>query len=321
MAGHSEIEALGALIDRAGQLHSPPEVAHSLLKLTRDDDFDVQEVVECIERDPALAAKMLQVVNSSRYGLRSQVANLRQAVAYLGQRTVRLIAMTFSIVDTFTRGSAKQLYNEYWRRALTIACAAARVSDRVESLDRHDAYTAGLLADLGSLVFAQVEREDYVNLFRDTHRAKLVDAERDKYGFDHAAVGAHLLERWEFPSDTVEGIRRHHDESVICDLGIATRAGALLADAIWETDAAFVEPCRHWLATHYDIDIDGFTDLALACKEEVTLEAELYGVNLGAPIDCDQIIEEARRQYLQSSLSAAMDLDSIESVMDSGAPF
>ena len=303
-----------ALIDRADQLHSPPEVAQSLLNLTRHDDFSVREIVECIQRDPAMSAKMLQVVNSARYGLRTAVTNLNQAVALLGQRTVRLLGMTFSIVDTFAAGPAKSMYNEYWRDALTMASAASRIGDD-GTLHRNDVYTAALLANLGSLVMAQAEGEDYIALYRTHPGAQLCDAERMAYGFDHATVGAKLLEKWKFPQDTLEAIQRHHDNSASEPIELAIRGGALLTEAIWQKDPTVANSCRAWLEVHFGIGIDGFMDLVIECRDEVLLELEVFGVNIDQSFDCNELLEQARRQYMDSSLSTAMDLDSLESVM------
>jgi HD-like signal output (HDOD) protein len=314
MSGQGTQLIVDTLLDRADQLHSPPEVAQSLLNLTRNDDFGVREIVECIQRDPAMSAKMLQVVNSARYGLRNPVTNLNQAVALLGQRTVRLLAMTFSIVDSFAAGPAKSMCDEYWRDALTMACAASRIGDD-GTLDRNDVYTAGLLANLGSLIMAQAEGEDYLTLYRAHPGAQLCEAERQAYGFGHATVGARLLEKWKFPQDTLEAIRRHHDNSANEPIELAIRGGALLAEAIWQKDPAVVNSCRAWLEVHFGIDIDGFTDLAIECRDEVLLEFEVFGVNIDQSFDCRELLEQARRQYLDSSLNTAMDLDSLESVM------
>lgn len=313
-----KIAGVDALIDRATQLHSPPEVARSLLNLTRENDFDVREIVDCIRRDPAMSARMLQVVNSARHGLRTPVTNLNHAIPLLGQRTVRLIAMTFSIFDTFTSGPAKTLYNDFWRSALTMACGASRVAAEAGSepqLDRHDVYTAALLADVGSLVMAQTAGDTYLELYQQHRGADLSRVEADRFGFDHTVVGARMLARWEFPSVTLEAIRRHHDDAVTDPLAVATRTGALLSDALWLKGPDHVNACRCWLAAHYGIGVDGFTDLALEIRDEVSLEMEIYGVNAGPDLDCRAILEEARRQYLNSSLSAAMDLDSFESVI------
>lgn len=306
------------LIDRAEQLHSPPEVARSLLNLTRDDDFDMRQIVDCVQRDPAMSAKLLQIVNSSRYGLRTSVTNLHQAVSLLGQRTVRLIAMTFSIVETFTNGPAKALYHEFWRSALATATGASRIGDRLGGVDRNDVYTAGLLADVGSLVMAQADGDRYLELYRQHRGDPLVSAERSRYGFDHPQVAARLLRRWEFPAATREAIRQHHDPQVTEPIALATRGGVLLDGALWQKNPAAVQTCRDWLREHCAIDIDDFTELAIACRDEVLLEMETYGVHSDRPIDCRAIIDEARRQYIDSSLNAAMDLDSFESLVQNG---
>lgn len=315
MSEQSVTSPLDAMIELATQLHSPPEVAQSLLNLTRDEDFDVREIVDCIQRDPAMAVKVLQVVNSSRYGLRTAVTNLHQAVALLGQRTVRLIAMTFSIVETFTSGPAKALYNDFWRGALTMASGASRIARHTSGLDRNDVYTAGLLADVGSLVIAQADGERYLALYRERRGEALATAERNVYGFDHAAVASRLLEQWEFPVPTLEAIRDHHCDDNPALLATATRGAALLHDALWLSDGSGVPACRRWLERHFSIDIDAFTDLALQCRDEVLLEMEVYGVNQAEPIDSQALLEQARRQYIDSSLSAAMDLDSFESAI------
>ena len=84
----------------------------------------------------------------------------------LGQRTLRTVALTFSLVDSFTRGAGGRIYNAYWGRALTMASVASRISLGRREIDQDNAYSAGLLADLGMLVFAQFENERYTALIR-----------------------------------------------------------------------------------------------------------------------------------------------------------
>ena len=307
--------AVENVIDKAQQLHSPPEVAQTLLKLTRDDQFDMRDVVDCIQRDPAMSAKMLQVVNSSRYGLRVPVTNLHQAVALLGHRSVRLIAMTFSIVEAFTSGPAKAIYNDFWRSALATAIGASRLSERLSDVDRHDVYTAGLLVDVGSLVLAQAEGDAYLTLYREHRGDALPDAERQRYGFDHALVAARLLERWEFPEGTLEAIRSHHDAVITDSAALVTRGGVLLDGALWQKNPQAVQMCRSWLREQFELGTDEFTDLALRCREEVMAEMEIYGVHSEQPIDCQALIAQARQQYIDASLNTAIDLDSFESLM------
>jgi HD-like signal output (HDOD) protein len=315
----SNSQRISALIAKAEQLHSAPEVARTLLNLTRDVDFDIAEVVECLERDPASVARLLRLVNSSRYGLGHRVSNPRQAVAFLGQRTVRLIAMTFGLIEGFTRGPARHLYVDFWKSALSTATVADRLTRETPGIDSQDAYTAGLLANLGTLVLAQAESDWYLEKYPTMKSGfELAAAEREAFGFDHAAVAATLLKQWEFPAVVVQAIAHHHapDSEIDHPLTAAVKAGDLVGDVLWIQGTPSTSIARGWLQDRFGLDIDGFTQLALSCKDEITLEAEIYGVELGQPIDCEALLQQAQSQCFDASLAAAIEGDSVEAVMN-----
>ena len=107
------LEKMDRLMTRTGRLHSSASVTQKILSLMRNPDFDMTEVVACLERDPALAAKILRVVNSTHYGLAHRVSCLRHAATILGQRSLRMFAVTFALVDTFISGPLESLYVDY----------------------------------------------------------------------------------------------------------------------------------------------------------------------------------------------------------------
>ncbi len=309
---------MDALIKRASQLHSAPAVARSVLNLTREEDFDVGQLVDCIEADPALTARLLATVNSARYSLAFKVTNLRQTITLLGQRSLRLIAMTFSIVDVFTRGAPKRFYDDFWLRALTTAWVAGRLCRDRDDADPSDAYTAGLLADLGILVLAQFERDRYLPLYMHyDHGTDLVAAERDEFGFDHAGLSAAILEQWEFPQSLASAVALHHDGQQFVDttVGKATRAGNLMANVIWTADSSVVHSARNLLRRDFSMDVDQMIDLALVAKDAVEQEAEVYGIKSLETPDCESLLEEARRRYHEAAIESALELDSICSVL------
>jgi len=315
---HSDLQRL---IEEADRLHSAPGVAQSLLQLTKNPDFDVREVVACLERDPALSARLLRVLNSARYGLRRQVGDLRQAVLLLGPRTLRLISMTFSLVDVFSKGLAKSLYAEYWRQAITMATVAKRLAESKDVADAEYSYTAGLLADLGVLIFAQIHPETYVPLFDSAATGvELAAAERDTFGFDHAELGGCLLDAWGFPSEVGGAVRCHHGDSAQDDLGILLQAGDLLADVLWKPQTASMNAAREHLKIEFGIGTDAFIELAQFCSEEVRMEAEIFGIHLDNLPDVKKLVAQAQAQYLEISLEAALDLDSLETVMEGPTP-
>jgi HD-like signal output (HDOD) protein len=309
---------MDALLGRVEQLHSAPHVAQRLLQLTSDGQFDVREVVQCLETDPGLAAKILRVVNSSHYGRSRRVTSLPQAVAYMGQRALRLVAMTFNLVETLTDGATGQLYYDYWRRALTTAVVASRLAQLKPQLDRDVVYSAGLLADLGVLALVQTRGEMYTSFYRQhPHGPELVAAERREFGFGHPALGASLLRRWGFPLALIEAAAHHHDERPDpVPLDAAVRAGGLMADVLWTPRSPHLATVRLLLLEHFNLGLDGFIGLARDCKNDVLLNAELFNVRLTGKIDCEALLAQARQQHLEVSLEVAMELDSLIAVYD-----
>ncbi len=303
------------LIAKVGALHSCPDVARSLLNLTKTADYDVQAVVDCLERDPAMCAKILRLVNSARFGLRRKVTNLRQAVTFVGQKTLRLVAMTCSLVDTLTQGAPRELYDDYWKRSITSATVAFKLAGINKKCDPHDAYTAGLLADLGILLFAHAASKDYCSIY---HLAKkngtcLVSAEREHFSFDHAMLGWKLLADWGFPETILDAVLRHHDRTCSdSPLACAARGGDLMTDVIWTLPSGRVADAMSWLDHNFGVDIDQFTDLALNIRDEIQTEAEVFGVSIAATQDVGALRQNLTEQFETVAMETGQDLDELK---------
>lgn len=311
-------EKTDRLLSRLGELHTSPQVAKRVLALTADVDFDIRKVVECIETDPALAAKILRIVHSPRYGIRQNVTSLRHAVTILGQRSLRLTTMTFSLVLGLTRGAAGRAYRAYWRDALSVAVFAERLAGAVAAAPADEAYAGGLLADVGVLALLQAEEAAYaVVRAREWRGGRLVQAERLAFGFDHAILGARLLERWEFGDDIVAAVGRHHDEetSTLPELGSIVNAAARLVDSLRSASDADFQVVRAQLGARFGLNTDDLIDLVLGSREEIARQAEIFGVELDEPVDCEALLDRARRLHQDAALETALDLDSISSVV------
>lgn len=313
--------AIDGLLDRMDQLHSAPQVAQKILRLTKDSDFEVGTVARCIESDPALAAKILRVTNSSRYGLRHQVTSIRQAVGYIGQRSLRLIALTFGLVESLTRGARGQQFNQFWQRSLTMATVAAELAKTTSEISADDAYSAGLLADMGELIFVQTEPERFAQISAGvTHGPELIEAERAEFGFAHPELGARLLQRWELPRELISAVALHHvTDEQLEPLEVAIQAGDLMAEALWTPQSPQLATSKALLVEHFGLDLDGYIDLAVNCQREISENADLFGVSLEGEIDCQALLEEARRVHNEVSLEAALDLDSLTATFEDHA--
>ena len=312
------LQAMDVLIDQIEELHSSPTVALKVLNLLKDPDFQMPELEKCIEADPALAAAILRLVNSSRFGLSRTISSLSQAVALLGARSIRLAVLSFGLVDRLTRGTPAEVCQDYWRRALTMAATASRLCIGNRTAPPDEAYTAGLLADSGVLLFAQVQSDQYVSLHTEhDHGPELIAAERKHSGFDHAALGARLLARWSLPEQLAQAVRSHHtgssDGSALCQ---AVRAGDMLADVLWVPGTPRLAEAQQFLAAQFDLDLDGFISLAVECKNDIQSSADLFRVTLPGAIDCKDLLKRALDQYRSEAMDATLDLDSLMAVVE-----
>jgi len=184
------------------RLPSLPAVVLELLASLNDDSLSLDSLARKISLDQALSASVLRVANSSFYGRPGQVMSARDGIAMLGLRTVRQLVLTASLiksVDGPMQGSFD--LTTYWRHAIgTALCARALAAHLGENPEQ--AYTAGLLHDIGRLVLATrfAERYAQVTAWRAANDGYLLAAEQEVLGFDHAVVGEALVRHWRLPA-------------------------------------------------------------------------------------------------------------------------
>ena len=229
-----------------------------LLALTSSGDYDMREVVRCVECDPALTAKLLRVVNGARYGLRHRVTGVRRAAAYVGRRSLRLLAVTFSLADRFS--PEKPLHAAVWRRAVVSAAAAAELTKGgAGGPPADEAYTAALLSDLGVMLLGGYDPATYPDVHdRLPHGPSLLIEERQRFGVDHAELGGRFLTRWGLPAELANAAAGHHvpahapgeDGSSPAPLDVAVRVADRLAEAVLQPNGENVraadELVREW---------------------------------------------------------------------------
>ena len=108
-----------------------------MLRLSRDPEASLDDMAQVLSRDPALCTKMLRTANSARFSLGHEVTTLQQATMVLGMKSVRLMALSFSLASSLPKsGSGSFDYDGYWRRSLVSAVAAQSLALQVGSLPR-----------------------------------------------------------------------------------------------------------------------------------------------------------------------------------------
>jgi HD-like signal output (HDOD) protein len=199
---------LDQIASRAQSLYSRPTVAMEVVRLAEQPHFDAEALKRCVEQDPALACKILRVVNSSMYGLHRPVTDLNQAIGHLGIKPLKLLVLGFNLPDALFAEVASRELQWYWTNTLTRAVAARHLSEQLWHQPGDEAFTAGLLQDIGILVLIRELGAPYVRFLAGTIEEKcpLAALEHDTLGFDHTQLSAALLSRWQLPQRLVEAI-------------------------------------------------------------------------------------------------------------------
>ena len=217
-------------VNRIGDLPSVPAIAATVIALVEDPNASAEDLRAVIERDPALAARILKVANSSLFGFSRRIETLRHAIALLGFRTVKNLVLGASMKEVFKRfGLTERLL---WEHATRAGAVAARLSEHPGvDVDREEAFTVGLLHDLGKIALNNAAPEEYSRVVARVYNdgVGFVVAEREIFGFDHAELGALVAEKWRLPPRLETAIRLHHTPEALDTLPLEDRRLTALA--------------------------------------------------------------------------------------------
>ncbi|HVV73909.1 MAG TPA: HDOD domain-containing protein, partial [Verrucomicrobiae bacterium] len=175
-----------------------------------------EELGEIVSTDPALTTKLLQLVNSAFMGFAREVASAEEAVMLLGTGTIRSLALGLHAFSAFKSSPRTDgILQTVWDHSARVARLAERLT-RLEGGDdkmAEEAFTAGLLHDVGKLLLVDNQAEAYLQMLShgELDGAKLIEAEHAAFSATHAEVGAYLLDLWGLPLPLVEAVAYHHE--------------------------------------------------------------------------------------------------------------
>jgi diguanylate cyclase (GGDEF)-like protein len=186
----------------AGNLPSPTGVGLAILELTRGEDYSMGDVTRVIQTDPALTGRILRIANSAASSPSQPITSVSQAAMRLGVRSVRNVALGFSLVSGNRSGECRSFdYERYWAHSLAVAVAAQALAEETRGVTPTDAFTCGLLSDIGSLALASIHPERYTEVLRRASEpdGSLLLVERELLDIDHVQLGCALLSEWGLP--------------------------------------------------------------------------------------------------------------------------
>ncbi len=190
----------------------PPlnSIANQVLALSADPDVDIQRLAFAMEADPAFAAEVLLLANSSLFGFTSRMSVLRHAIAVLGLDRIKALAVTVAMRAFLGHGGP--LVKQCWRHSAASAVIAEEISPIFDVSGDH-AYTTALMHDIGRLGLLKSYPREMTPVLADEYDdgAAVLAAERAAVNVDHGMAGAWLVSNWAYPPAFAEICEHHHE--------------------------------------------------------------------------------------------------------------
>lgn len=232
----------------------PQTLTEAVNLMNHPERLEVGPVVEIVQRDPMVVARLLRTVNSSYYGLRHAISSAERSVIMLGPIPVTgiIVGMNMLKLKAIMNGSAGPLFTKLIRHSVATAFLTQHLVEgppRSQRGRRGRAsqtglnFTAGLLHDFGKIILVYNFPEQAAALYEDARRKQeladedLRHLEQLMFGSDHTEAGEYVARKHHFPETLTKVIRHHHnwerlDDAETTNLAAATHAGNIVAKAM-----------------------------------------------------------------------------------------
>ncbi|MCL1925782.1 MAG: HDOD domain-containing protein [Syntrophorhabdaceae bacterium] len=177
-----------------------------ILDVVREENSSPQELFSLISHDQVLAERVIRTANSVFFGHSGKIKGLPHAVMFLGYERIRVIALAVGVMDVFSGKNSLDIKN-LWIHGYEVASISATISDTISMASPDEAFLAGLIHDIGRVIFFEKDRERYKQIGIGDD---MLEKEMELFGCTHAEVGAWYAESVGIPEELVYAIRHHH---------------------------------------------------------------------------------------------------------------
>lgn len=201
-------KSIKEIIENNINIPSMPTVVAESLNLIDDPNSNVKKLADILSKDISITTQILKLVNSAYYGFPSQITTINKAMALLGFNTIRSLILSVSLKPMLMTNSGKAL----WEHSIRCAVGCQMLSKSLGGVDPDEAFTMGLLHDIGKSVMESYNKDAIKEIVRLTNLgADILQAEKMFFGFTHTELGKELVIKWKLPIIIGTAIQYHHN--------------------------------------------------------------------------------------------------------------
>ncbi len=212
-------DRLQQIVSRMKVLPTPPSLYKMLTGLLTSEGVSVKKISDCVEQDPSLSAKILQLTNSSFFGASKKFSRIEDAVGFIGFETLKSLVLNFGILQRFEASAYPWFdFDLFARYSLSTAKAARLLSlqEGFSTAETNDTFLGGLLHNLGILVMVEGMPDVTKGLLEESKEKgkNLFELELNTLQATHSDVGAYLLGLWGLSNPIIECAAYYHRPSL-----------------------------------------------------------------------------------------------------------
>ena len=232
-----------------------PTLAVETQKIISNSNSSMTDLVAVVEKDMALAGRILRVANSAFYGIPRKIDNLKTAMIVLGMREIARLVTSVSIMGLFEDDSEFDM-KQFWLHGAICGDFTVGLYRGLRLQCPNGAHISGLLHDIGKIILYKYLSEYYTQCkdYMEENDVRMVDAEIELLGIDHGHIGSWLTRKWNIPDEISEAVAQHHIRSsdtpkyslpVIVDW--ADRLSYIVLNQSKETVVEILEADQKWI--------------------------------------------------------------------------
>jgi HD-like signal output (HDOD) protein len=241
---HGVIEPNDFIERAVGKLPSSKSVALMVMRLCQDEKVSLMELARAIQHDPALSGRIIKIANGANPSKSRPIASVTtDTLALIGIHATRQTLLGMSVISDCKNGPCKSFdYAYFWSRAVATANAAHAINLVSRVAPSPEIFNCGLMSGIGQLALATAYPEIYGEIlgqFSNAFPEEIMQAERDRLGFDQREAMALVLQDWGMPKLFMDALY-HHEEpassgfpenSRLLRLTLTLKLASLLADS------------------------------------------------------------------------------------------
>ena len=201
---------LEQLIMNANDLPTIPVVAMKVLQLIENESTTSEDLAKVVSSDPAVAARVLKISNSTFFGCKRQINTLSHAIMMLGYNTLKSLVMAASVKQVYkTYGLTEKML---WEHSFGAGLAARIIAGTTQLANDEEAFLGGLFHDIGKTIMNNIDSNQFQMVMQRCYNEDISfqDAEQQFYPYSHADVGGLVIQKWNFPDMLMKAVLEHH---------------------------------------------------------------------------------------------------------------